>query len=384
VPRRLRSLFIGFVLVGTAVPVTLAASAPSASASAVITVTSTNDGGPGSLRQAFLDANSSGVDTTIELTPGEYDLTDCTGPTDGGTLLYNAPAADLSLIGHGSTIRQTCPNASVIADLSTTGSLMVEGVWLTGATSQASGGAISSSTSGGVTVVDSTISGNSARVGGGGIAATGPIRIVNSTITANSVVGDITGGGIYVFGGDLSLVYSTVVDNFGGLFPGNTVANIWLAGGNLTSFGSVVALPRNDGLPNCIVRGTTTSHGYNFSDDSSCGFTGTGDRQAGDPQLGALDLSNGGGTPTMAANLGGPLVDAIPLSACQSDGAAGTTSDQRGSPRPGESISQCAGPDIQFGCDVGAFEDQYFVGPSCVGNAPAAPAPVPTPPRFTG
>jgi hypothetical protein len=382
--RRLRTIVIGAFLLGAALPVSLAMTATVASADAVITVTTTNDGGPGSLRQAFADAVTNGVsdglDTTIELTPGEYDLTDCTGVFDGGSLLYNAPQNDLTLIGHGSTIRQRCPGVSIIIDLSTTGSLTVQGVWLTGADSRSSGGAISGSNSGGLTVIDSTISGNSAAVGGGGISDNGPVTIVNSTITGNSVVGGITGGGIYLLGGDLTLVYSTVVDN-AGLSPGFGAANILLSQGDLTSFGSVVGLPRA-AKSNCSMSGTTVSHGYNFSDDSSCGFAAATDRQdAGDPGL--LDLAdNGGGTPTMATSIGGPLVDKIPEAACQSDGASSITTDQRGIPRPGETLTSCGPPIPALHCDIGAFEEQYFLGPACAAPRPQTPPVIA--PRFTG
>jgi hypothetical protein len=379
VSRALRAAITALCVLAAAAPVALTLTATSASA-AVITVTTTNDGGPGSLRQAFLDARTSGVDATIELTPGEYDLTDCSGPTDGGSLLYNGPENDLTLIGHGSTIRQICPGVSIITDLSTSGSLTVEGVWLTGATSRSSGGAISGSNSGGLTVMDSTISGNSAGVGGGGISDNGPITIVNSTIAGNSVVGGIAGGGIYILGGDLTLVYSTVVDN-AGLLSGFGAANILLSQGNLTSFGSVVGLPRA-ATSNCSVSGTTTSHGYNFSDDSSCEFDGTTDRQeAGDPLLQGL-FDNGGGTPTLAPISVSPLVHAIPGASCQNDGASGITTDQRGLPRPGDIVEGC--DQVQEFCTIGAYEKQSLAIADCVPPGPPPPEPPVFEPRFTG
>jgi predicted outer membrane repeat protein len=379
--RRLRTLVIGAFVLGAVVPVALATSAPIASAAAVITVTTTIDGGPQSLRQAFLDANAGGIDTTIELTQGEYDLTDCT--TDGGALLHNAAGTDLTLIGHGSTIRQTCPDASVITDLSSAGSLTVQGVWLTGATSGASGGAISGGNWGGVTVVDSTISGNTAKFGGGGIFSSGPLTIVNSTIAFNGSGITSTSGGIRVFEGDLVLVYSTVVSNNGGSVPGNNVANVWVERGDLVSFASVVARPDNAPVPNCVVVGTTESHGYNFSDDSSCDFAEATDRQdAGDPGL--FDLAdNGGGTPTMATDgPASPLSAAIPEAACQNDGASGITTDQRGFPRPGARFTACPPALGQQACTIGAYEDEYGVGPVC--PAPSPGPPIVVPPRFTG
>jgi hypothetical protein len=119
---------------------------------------------------------------------------------------------------------------------------------------------------------------------------------------------------------------------------------------NVTSFGSVVALPRG-GSANCDLNGTTTtSNGYNFSDDASCGFTAATDKQnAGDPGLGPL-ANNGGPTQTRLPQTGSPLIDAIPIGSCQADRASGITTDQRGVSRP-------QGP----GCDIGAVEVQQTV-----------------------
>src|SRR5262249_37363635 len=70
----------------------------------------------------------------------------------------------------------------------------------------------------------------------------------------------------------------------------NAVSQLAAAAGDpLPPFGSVVALPLG-GETNCNHDpAATDSQGYNFSDDATCGFTGTGDREnAGDPGLGSL------------------------------------------------------------------------------------------------
>jgi len=64
------------------------------------------------------------------------------------------------------------------------------------------------------------------------------------------------------------------------------------------------------------------------------------------------------------------LIDAIPISACQTDGAAGITVDQRGVTRP-------QGPR----CDIGAVEAERVIPP----EPPVPPTPpAPVTPRFTG
>ena len=113
------------------------------------------------------------------------------------------------------------------------------------------------------------------------------------------------------------------------------------------------------GGTNCSGFDATTSEGYNFADDTSCSFGSIGDvqRSGADPALGGL-ASNGGPTLTLLPEVGSPLIDAIPTSACQAGTAAGITTDQRGEARP-----------QGVGCDIGAVE--------------VVPALVATP-RFTG
>jgi hypothetical protein len=112
------------------------------------------------------------------------------------------------------------------------------------------------------------------------------------------------------------------------------------------SFGTVVA--RASGGVNCEVL-TPGSLGYNYSDDTTCGFTGTGDRQgAADPQLGAL-AANGGPTLTMLPASTSPLLDAIPVGACAGP-EPGVDDDQRGIARPQGT-----------GCDVGAVEVEVVI-----------------------
>jgi predicted outer membrane repeat protein len=200
-----------------------------------------------------------------------------------------------------------------------------------------------------VTVVSSTISGNTAPGadgGGGGISTGGEpgdevVTIVNSTIVGNTVA-NRTGGG--VLASNIVLVYSTVTGN-AALEPAN------LDYVSLTSFASVVAAPVGGG--NCNGTGSTISLGYNFADDDSCQFTNVaaGDREGAglDPVLGAL-ASNGGPTQTRLPLAGSPLVDAVPNAACQTAPlATGITTDQRAFARP-----QAGGG----ACDIGAVEVQ--------------------------
>jgi hypothetical protein len=108
-------------------------------------------------------------------------------------------------------------------------------------------------------------------------------------------------------------------------------------------FGSVMALAPK-GQTDCLIPGTTSSRGYNFADQSSCGLNGAHDRTHGSPKLAKL-ANNGGPGPTQAPRSGSPLIDFIPKATCP----AGITRDERGRPRP---------DDREHACDIGAYELQ--------------------------
>ncbi len=308
------------------------------------------------LRAAFVDVNETSIVLANDIT-----LTDCSGT---GQDIERSSATALTLDGAGHTLRLDCPGSGsrVITQISS-GALTFENVTITGGekTAGAGGGVFSA---GSVTVRNSTITGNSA-VTGGGIFSTGSTgaTVINSTITGNQATS--TGGGVTAL--DVTLVYATIAGN-----TAPTGANIEIiAFDSLTSFGSVVALPLGGG-ENCNFQPVpvTISNGFNFSDDASCGFTGTGDREnAGDPGLGPL-ASNGGPTQTMLPQTGSPLIDGVPTASCQADGASGITTDQRGVTRP-----------QLGGCDIGAVEVEAPPPPP---PPPPPPVPVVVTPTFTG
>ncbi len=358
----------------------------------------------------------SAFDTDGQITlANDITLTDC----GSGDVDRNTSDAALVLEGAGHTITQTCPDVRVL-DVNTNSAVTLRDVTVTGGNTGGDGGGINMSSNNGgggdltverstftgntgcdggaihalpdgsaVSIVASTIAGNTANSDGGAVDMDNEdnLTLTNSTVTKNSSVDtaalDVDSPGV------LSLVYATVVANTEGttVCPDSVSADddpvssseadpdgvhaAQIASVNISaesdpsifrSFGSVVAL-HGGGLPNCDVV-NPDSQGYNFSDDSTCGFTATGDRQdAGDPGLGAL-AGNGGPTQTMLPGAGSPLLDAIPPGSCQADGAAGVSTDQRGITRPQGS-----------GCDIGAVEVEVV-----------APAPIviTVTPTFTG
>ncbi len=186
--------------------------------------------------------------------------------------------------------------------------------------------------SGTLTIVNSTVSGNTTigiSGGGGGIVNSGTLTIVNSTVSGNTATqgagfnngGDaatvtitnstFSGNAASAYGGaclnaaTLQIVNSTFSDNsaefFGGgilligpLQIGNTILNRGDSGENIHAFGVVVV----------------TSLGYNLSSDDAAGFlTGPGDQINTDPLLGPLQ-DNGGPTFTHELLPGSPAINA--------------------------------------------------------------------------
>ena len=163
---------------------------------------------------------------------------------------------------------------------------------------------------GALTVRNSTITGNTARLGGAILSwndAANTVVIENSTIAGNTA----TDRGIGGVGGDGSFSYK------GSILAGNVFVN------------------GPGGPSNCS--GTIVSLGGNLESGTDCGFTAGGDLRSTDPELGPL-ADNGGPTDTLALSKTSPAVDA--LAACPPPSV-----DQRGVARP-----QGAS------CDIGAFE----------------------------
>lgn len=372
---------------------------------AVSPTTTADDGSAGSLREIL--ENLGGLETVVLQAGATYLLTnDAAGEID---------INDAAIIeGNGATIQQTDNDDNVLEtgdtltlrNVTITGGranfgdgggvetndgddtlLLEDATIIDNATFDDDGGGIDSA--GPLIVVRSTIAGNCAEDDGGAIRAGDTLTLVNSTVTGN--VGDADGAIDMDNDATLSMVYSDVVSNThtddidcGSVVTGTADAaaeaddpeeaaeetaeqqaeevepletdepsNVDFDGGQFLAFGSVVALPLgSDPVPFNCEDANTTSSGYNFSDDDTCGFTNVaaGDREnAGDPGLGAL-AGNGGPTQTLLPATTSPLVNFIPIAACGGgDALVGAlppvTTDQRGITRPQAT-----------GCEIGSVE----------------------------
>jgi predicted outer membrane repeat protein len=223
-------------------------------------------------------------------------------------------------------------------------------------------------TGGTMTLTNSTISGNTAGWGGGGGITNGGVPgilvLVNSTVSGNT--SGYAGGGINN-GNTVTLMNSTVSDNTaevgGGIANGGEMAliNSTVAGNSAVESGSAI-----DNSENTLVRGTLIegdcaavaiirSEGANLeSPGDTCGFDQATDQvevTAEQLNLGPLQ-DNGGPTQTHALGEGSAAIDQIPPEACLDAEGALLMTDQRGLPRPAAIV----GPEPM--CDVGAVEVQ--------------------------
>ena len=195
-------------------------------------------------------------------------------------------------------------------------------------------------------IVNTAIIDNQAEHVGGGILNnnSGGIVIENSTISGNSTNYSVSGTGIDLDRTTAIINNSTIAFNVG---PGGSAANIRNRG-KVRIKNSIIV---NAGGTNCTGGGYYI-YGTNFADDGSCqGFT-----RISLGQLALLPLAdNGGPTPTHALEYGSVAIDAA--TDCTTIAGDLLTVDQRGVSRPLD-----GNDDSIAVCDVGAYE-AYFNEP---------------------
>src|SRR5262249_15464629 len=169
-----------------------------------------------------------------------------------------------------------------------------------------------------VTLLNSTVSGNTSSSGGGGLFNASTLRLLNSTLSGNTTAS--LGGGVRNSGGGLVALKNTIVAH-------NTAST----GGDCN--------------------GAITSQGHNLDSDGSCSFGGAGDLSAMDPKLGPLQ-NNGGPTQTQALLAGSPAIDA-------GDSVGCPPTDQRWVARPQD--GKGTGTAV---CDIGAYEVAFVPPPN--------------------
>jgi hypothetical protein len=314
--------------------------------------------GDGSLRGEIMAA---GFGDTIQLAP----------TLKGGTINLNSQLAltkSLTIDGanNGITVNG---NGHQVFTIQAGIAVVINGLTITGGfTAIGDGGGIANS--GSLTLTNSTVTGNHAFDGGGienvsgatmlmsgdtvnnnnslggdggGIDNNGALTVINCTIAANGATG-FGGGGINNFG-VLMMANSTVA--FNTVKAGSDGGGINNLGAELDLLNTIVFNPNSGAKTNNDVSGTINrAQGDLFGSDVAGAIASNlgGNQLSKDPLLGPLQ-NNGGSTATMALLPGSPALGAG-VSTSLIPGLSVPTTDQRGDPRPANSI------------DLGAFQTQ--------------------------
>lgn len=275
----------------------------------------------------------------------EFRIFNITGPYS--VVISGLTIANGKISGPGGAILNNQGGALTIADSAITGNSTL-GVLNSG------GGIQNAGTSPGtLTVINSTLSGNSVSSGGGGAISGGTTTIINSTISGNSAP-----NGAGVTAGTISFVNSTVTGNTA-TGNGGGVFNNGFDGATVSARNTIIALNTAGDSPD--IYGAFTSEGFNLIGNAS-GATITPPQFSDQIGVSAAQLNlgplqdNGGPTLTHALLSGSFAID--------KGESSGSTTDQRGYSRPVDEagIPDAAGGD---GSDIGAVEVQP---PATLGN----------------
>ena len=359
-------------------------------------VTTLADSGAGSLRQAITDANTAGGTSTIDFKAGLTGNVASSTPLpdiDSNMTLHGPGASVISIQGTATAVAlyvaggatAEIDNISIAnggssnnqydgGGIANFGILTVVDSTISGNTTAASGGGIYNSQSATLTVTDSTISGNTAPTGGGLSFLYGQTTLTGDTISGNNAIGvGSGGGGIYDKASQTTITNCTITGNEsstgGGGIEASAISlkltdstlsgNSSMAdpgGGLVTAYGATI-----DGT---IIAGNFNGDvqtvGQAAAPNSLVGsndLIGDGSGEIGgltsslegtsaspiDPMLGAL-ADNGGPTQTLALLTGSPAIGQGAVF------AAANGIDQRGLSRPAS------------GVDIGAFQSAAGTG----------------------
>jgi hypothetical protein len=344
------------------------------------------------LRDAINAANNTGGSQTIQFAAGVFGQTIPATVNDTNHPFAFGPAAFVIAAGDNLTIEGDPTQRGVTLDgggsqrlfgVSTGASLIIEDLTLTGGSAQGGAGGPNAGSDGGavfnagtLTLIATTLNGNTAGRGGAVFNNGGHVSILNSTLTANTAQGGSgaggsgLGGAVFNRDGTVVLVNSTIAGNIvsGGTPQGGAVFNLADAAGQnatLFLFNSILANSSggND-VQNEQDAGTATVNVDQYDLTTSAIGNGTSGAHAGtvsgaptitDTQtlnLGALTTTTGGPTATMLPGSGSP---ALKGGRYQEAFNYGLGADQRGFARytPGSP-----------GVDVGAVETSTLSVPT--------------------
>jgi hypothetical protein len=199
---------------------------------------SLTSGGPATINLSGLGQLTINKNITIQgpgadlLTINAFDPTPATNNGDGSRVLYiNAPGlASVSISGLTLTGGDTTGGAAIF----NSENLTLTASTISGNAAQFGGGGIYSGSGTSLTIASSTITGNVASLGGGISASGATLSITSSTFSGNTAAS--YGGGIFAQASSVTLISSTVSNNSGS-YGGGVFSRV----GRLTLTGSTVA-----------------------------------------------------------------------------------------------------------------------------------------------
>jgi len=313
-------------------------------------------------------------------------LTDCTltgnsiadGATSQGGAIYVSSGVNSVDLTRCTLTNNTARFGGAI---STSGTLTINDSTLSGNTTTSNGGGaiyVQGGVTKTITLNNTTVSGNTASFGGGIMLVGGNLIVGHSTFSGNSATTTSGGGAIFAQGANsaLTIFNSTFSGNSvtptgtgGGLNIASTVSSITITNstiaGNTASNSSGIRVTSTTAtLNNNIIAyntgsSTQCSFGanpvtiqYSLIEDESCGITnGVSGNLASDPLLSAL-ADNGGSTQTRALSYGSPAINAGDNTLAVDDTSTTLSNDQRGN-----SYDRIVGGTV----DMGAYESHDLV-----------------------
>ena len=296
--------FRAFTLAGLVATVILGATVAvlptqvAGAATDVVTNCSGSASTPGSLPYEVANA-SLGDTVTFALSPLCTTITLGATITISDNLTITGPGSGaLAIIGTGSQSDFTVGSAATAT---------ISGLTIEDGGGSAGGGIANSGT---LTIVNTTVSGNSATYYGGGIDNSGTLTITNSTVSNNGVKYQ-QGGGIYN-NGMLSVSGTTISNN-----------NATLVGGGIDNLGTL-------SIANSTLSGNTSGDGGALYSDVSGHTTVTNSTIADNSASNGSDIYNNlGGTLSIGASIVAPTIPGVGRSAREGHGGAGRQGPRR-------------------------------------------------------
>ena len=205
-------------------------------------VSNTGDSGPGSLRQAILDANAQQGASDITFDPAAFANAQTITLTSGQLELSGTSGTE-TITGPAAGVTVNAGGKSRVFQVDTGVTASISGLSITGGSARDGGGLYNDG--GAITLNDCTISGNSASQSGGGLynLSSGTATLSGCAITGNSVNAPYSAGGGVYNQGVVTLTQCVV--------SGNSGAN----GGGLMNYDGTAT------LTDSTISGNTSFHG---------------------------------------------------------------------------------------------------------------------------